>query len=257
MASSGFPHAPQAEDLIGLYQLCGSEVGVIAYLANLYGVSADVIAPTVRNWLADLPALPPPSRQRSAPPILAPAVRHRLASAAPPHFTNIMRIEPPCSAAGIGQKENSNLIEAMRALDVRLNERARAGRDGRRGTQSATDTLALPERHVGWQNPDRTFLGHVPEEAPVDYLPLASRKGGRGTGACSHLVGREGGGTAPSAAPAAARDDAALAAYLERSTLVHGQGKLAPTSLSGKKGSISSTWMTAGHLSGAALLRPK
>ena len=135
---------------MGLYQLCGDEAGVINYLANLYGVAPDVIAPTVASWLADLPALPPPSRQRSAPPILAPAVRSRLAAAAPLHVPNIMRIDPPPSAAGIGQKENSNLVEAMRALDARLNERSRAGRNGRR-SQPTSNTLALPERHVRWR----------------------------------------------------------------------------------------------------------
>lgn len=59
--------APSLDDLFGLRKLCGSDIGVIEYLANWYDMEADAIAPTVQGWLANCPDVQPPSRQRSAP----------------------------------------------------------------------------------------------------------------------------------------------------------------------------------------------
>ena len=58
---------PSMDDLYGLVKLCGSNDGVVNYLARVYGLEADIIKPTVLEWLSALPPLPPPSRQRSAP----------------------------------------------------------------------------------------------------------------------------------------------------------------------------------------------
>ena len=117
-------HAPSPEDLFGLLKLCGSEDGVIAYLARLWSMSTTAIGPTVRGWIKALPDVPPPSRQRSAPPVISPAVSaFALANATagqhakrPPQVMQIR--EPPPSAPV--PTSAPNLVAAMRALDARL-----------------------------------------------------------------------------------------------------------------------------------------
>jgi len=77
---------PSAQDLYALYRLCGgSAIEVVEFLARLWGENPAAIADVVFSWLVELPSVPPPpSRSRSAPPVLPPAIRQRLASAAPP-----------------------------------------------------------------------------------------------------------------------------------------------------------------------------
>lgn len=60
------------DDLFALYRLCGGDATrVIELLARLWGAQPQLIAPTVRAWLGNLPAAaPPPSRSRTAPPAL-------------------------------------------------------------------------------------------------------------------------------------------------------------------------------------------
>ena len=116
--------APSPEDLFGLLKLCGSEDGVIAYLAKHWSMSTTAIGPTVRGWIKALPDVPPPSRQRSAPPVISPAVSaFALANATagqhakrPPQVMQIR--EPPPSAPV--PTSAPNLVAAMRALDARL-----------------------------------------------------------------------------------------------------------------------------------------
>ena len=75
---------PSAEDLFALFRLCGgSEPDVVEFLAKLWGTTPLVICDVVRSWLKDMPAVPLPSRSRSAPPVLPKAISQRLASAAP------------------------------------------------------------------------------------------------------------------------------------------------------------------------------
>ena len=75
---------PSLEDLMAVHQLCGGKrQAVIDFLARLWHTTSDAIAPTVDSWLVHLPPLKPPSRMRSAPAALAPAVEERLKSAAP------------------------------------------------------------------------------------------------------------------------------------------------------------------------------
>ena len=62
--------APSADDLHGLLKLCGSEEATVAYLARIYNLPAEEIAPTFKAWLRELPPVAPPSRQRSAPPMV-------------------------------------------------------------------------------------------------------------------------------------------------------------------------------------------
>lgn len=75
---------PSFDDLYALFVLHGgSEPDVVETLAKVWGCAPLAIAETVRSWLSSMPALPPPSRMRSAPAIVSPALQARLASAAP------------------------------------------------------------------------------------------------------------------------------------------------------------------------------
>ena len=65
------PEPPSIDDLFALYRLCGgNESRCIDLLARLWDAPRDAIAPTVRQWLSGLPSVAPPSRSRSAPPML-------------------------------------------------------------------------------------------------------------------------------------------------------------------------------------------
>lgn len=115
---------PPAEDLQGLYALCGgSEEALITHLAKVHGVPPQDLAPTVLSWLAERPEIPPPSRQRSAPPVLA-AVDNK-GGRAPSILRGVARTRPPpqSAAADIGRSSlDSELAAAMRAVDTRLNK---------------------------------------------------------------------------------------------------------------------------------------
>ena len=114
---------PPAEDLQGLYALCGgSEDALINHLAKVHGLPPQDLAPTILLWLADTPEIPPPSRQRSAPPVLA--VTGSAGGRAASILRGVPRARPPPqSAAGdIGRSSSdSELAAAMRAVDTRLN----------------------------------------------------------------------------------------------------------------------------------------
>jgi len=212
-------HAPTPDDLFGLLKLCGSEKGVIDYLARLWNMEASTIAPTVRIWIKALPAVPPPSRQRSAPPLISPAVSAFALARAPAaqramRPPDVMRVEPPPSAPV--QSSREAVIAAMRGLDARLNQNAA----GKYSLLNAGPSI----RGGGAQRVTINPLGRLPEHAQVDYT-----KGG--------LDLRPGeGGTAPEAADA----------YIARQAMVHGQGRLAPTGAGAgtKRGETSSNWMT-------------
>ena len=86
------------------------------HLAKIRGVPPEQLAPTVHSWLVDLKAsgLPPPSRQRSAPSILAPNVAGRIHEAGTTNNSNqaragAMRPLPQSAAAtcAVLQEENS------------------------------------------------------------------------------------------------------------------------------------------------------
>lgn len=244
-----FSGAPSVEDLYGLYSLCGSEHGVVTYLAKLYGLTPDEIAPTVHGWLESLPAVPPPSRQRSAPPVLNPALEARLAHANPRSTLlriqppDVMRIEVPQSAPcgqNLAAERGQKLVAAMRALESRMNNStgARAGPNARR----AVPELHRPGFHV--VGPSNKGLPSVEEEAVVDYMPA-----GLGNKSLSLLKGNN--------SVLDQRDhneNEELANYLQRSRLVHGNGRLAPT-VGGGKEVLRSTWMTGAVKPAAVLLR--
>lgn len=222
-------HAPTPEDLFGLLKLCGSGDKVIAYLANLWEISPVTIGPTVKGWLNNLPEVPPPSRQRSAPPLLNPAeaaLRARLAAANVSHRQRgkmgppeVMRVDPPPSAPVRSTRED--VIAAMRGLDTRLNNSTQAKRYNLLHAPSQPQRANL---RVGFQA--------VPEDDVLNLAPAAV-----------HELHRQAGKYGLAGAPMV--DDAA-AAYVMRHALVHGQGKLAPTGAGSgtKAGSVNSTWMT-------------
>ena len=211
-------HAPTPDDLFGLLKLCGSDDKVIDYLARLWGMDSSSIAPTVRGWIKALPAVPPPSRQRSAPPLLSPAVTAYALARAPAATRamrppDVLRVEPPPSAPV--QSSREAVIMAMRGLDARLNQNAAAKYSLMNGGPSL--------RGGGAQRVVINPLGRLPEHALVDYS-----KGGLDLG--------EAGGAVPEAAEA----------YIARMAMVHGQGRLAPTSMGAgtKRGETSTSWMT-------------
>jgi hypothetical protein len=160
---------PPEEDLYGLYVLCGGdEHQILEHLAKFFKRAPQDIAPTVRSWLADMPAIPPPSRQRSAPPKVAnqgvaPGVRLMAsgpfsAPKAPPHSA------PTTS---------NDLVAAMRALDNRLNRSTRGDERGAEPASSRTPPALQPAFGAGVL----PGLQPVPEEvAAVEYSEDAAAR---------------------------------------------------------------------------------
>ena len=229
-------YVPAAEDLMGLYQLCGSEEKVVEYLARLNGIPAETIAPIVRSWISGLPKLPVPSRQRSAPPVLNPpfasvaAAVAKAVSGAPAAARSstqlppqVMKIVPPSSAPARG---SAGVVAAFRALDSRLNSTTRA--------QLSDGPRRAP------QQPQKLQL--VPEEMPVEWN--GQRKWLNGGAPTEVLKPDVLGGVGNQRGVGAPLEDAALKAYLERNALVNGWGRLAPTGGGGRKEILPSTWMT-------------
>lgn len=117
-------HPPTIEDLYGLLKLCGSESGVVDYFSRWYQLPKDTIQPTILGWLAALPAVPPPSRMRSAPAMSGP----RTAAAAPAltlrkptaavRGPDILPIKTPPASAPVHQ--SAQIVAAMRSVDARL-----------------------------------------------------------------------------------------------------------------------------------------
>jgi len=225
---------PSSDDLHALKKLCGSDDLVVVHLARCYGVPVETIAPTVLRWLKDLPPVQPPSRQRSAPSVMAPAVmesalRRVVASARPPEVMPVRT--PPASAPVKG--DSAALVAAMRRLDTRLNNNTQATFG--HGKAAAAE-MKQPQRatfHHG------LGLLPVPEELIVYDNAAEERK---------HNLVRNGNLTNGQGADAP-KDDAAFAAYMERQAIVYGRGKLAPAGptnigFTGRKEILRADWMT-------------
>jgi len=123
-----------AAELQGMLNLCGSKESVVALLARRYNIPAATLAPTVMQWLATLPPVPPPSRQRSAPPTLAPP---RLALDAGRAPTNKA---PPCSAP---VESAASVMAAISSLNSRLNRSASQANSQRKSSAPRTDWLGV------------------------------------------------------------------------------------------------------------------
>jgi hypothetical protein len=162
---------PSHEELFRLKALCGgNEESIVALLAKTYKLSPTAIAPTVRQWLAELPAAPPPSRQRSSPPVLATAPKGRTETrssalaARPPDVLPIRT--PPASAPVLG---SSDVVAAMRALDSRLN----------RQTVASNSTRVLPDVKAQRAEFHTAFRPMLPSTVPEE----AEDEGGAGVDA--------------------------------------------------------------------------
>lgn len=114
------------EDLYGLLKLTGGDKpAVISHIAKVYGVQTESIADTVKSWLDDLPAIPPPSRQRSAPPAapVACEIPLGLTRAAPgaARAAEVLSIREPPASAPVRQS-SGDLIKTMAALNARISK---------------------------------------------------------------------------------------------------------------------------------------
>jgi len=248
--ASFFRQAPSVEDLTKLYELCGGDDDqVIAHLAKLFGLPPEAIASTVRTWLKMLPAVPPPSRQRSAPAVMAAEVGPLGVPKKAGMGSQMVKIQPPASAPVPGRE----VIAAMRALDSRINKtnysmhgntpwRMQRANDFRSAFQQPE--YSVPEDHAV----NHMRLDHVWSEAPrreagtaVADHPAAASVAVAATSPLEfrRLIGNHGGSSSSSST-----NDKNLEAYLERQAIVHGQGKLAPAQPGSKVGGTSSTWMT-------------
>ena len=206
-------HAPSPEDLFGILRMCGSEEQVVRFLARTYEVAPEIIAPTVRGWLKELPPVPPPSRQRSAPPLLEPAAAATascVCGAQPANFgtgaPDRLRIKTPPASAPI-RGSASEVVAAMRALDTRLNHSTRANGAAREPPGKRAQQLRLRN--------DATVLG-VPASVPEDAVLAAGHDRADET------------------------QQAAYTAYMARAAL---GGRLEPSCGRGRD-PVPSTWMT-------------
>ena len=134
----------------------------------------------------------------------------------PPEVVQIR--EPPPSAPVRSSRQD--VINAMRGLDNRLNQNAKAKQDIMNAHYAGPGVRGSGAQRLGI-NP----LGRLPEHAKVDYAAAGMQ-----------LVSDGETGVAPEAAEA----------YIARQAMVHGRGRLAPTSAGAgtKSGETSATWMT-------------
>jgi len=199
--------APSTEELLRLYKLCGSEAQVTALLAKQHRLTPEALAPTVRKWLAALPEIPPPSRQRSAPPsLVAPAMSTPFATSvagAAARPAEVVPIRPPPASAPV-RSSGADVIAAMRALDSRLNSSALAQHSTKVTPLAPKSQRAVLESGLNFR--PNLLPSSVPEhEEALDGV-----------------------------------DDEA-AAYMARTAL---GARLEPKGMGGKRDPIASTWMT-------------
>ena len=201
---------PSPEDLLGLRKLMGSNAKTVEYLAKLYNMETEAIRPTVEEWLAALPRIPPPSRQRSAPAeFFSPvALEMRLKAAAaaskrgPAQILEVNLPPPSAPVQGRGRAASGDRLQtqaAMRALNTKLNSRAIAAYSGRAPLADAS--LNQQQSNLGFKRKvlvgptapgSSTFLTAVPE----DGGKRGGHRWGRGTlgaGVENNLWGEAGG----------------------------------------------------------------
>ena len=229
MAHAGVAPAdgPSEEELFKLLKLCGSEEQVVIFLARTFGLAPQQIAPTVMSWLAALPAVPPPSRQRSAPPDLSP---ESYAALSPASFyrrqanrvPDILPIRTPPPSAPV--HSGTELMASIRSIDWRLNRSSQA-----KGLQRKALDLA-PQQRVEFNPTIRMLPASVPEDSRVDH-PGPSIPGGQPPRAQQRDVVDI--GKKPTGA---ITNDEALAAYLQRHAMLHASGSLTAGSVGKRAG---------------------
>lgn len=218
---------PTPDELQRILKLCGNEAGVIALMAKQYGLPAEAIAPTVRGWLAALPPLPPPSRQRSAPANLDAHLNSLVATRrggkelpypgalpTPPSAGSRPGV-PPASAPVQGRASTAEVVAAMRALDSRLNSASVA--------KNALAVKPSTQQRAGAGGGILLLPPTVPEHVPLALLDASPGF------AAPEIKGLD--------------EDMEAAAYLQRAALVHGQGRLEPRA-GGHGDVVRADWMT-------------
>jgi len=203
--------APSPEELRTMLKLCGSKEALIAFLAKKKGLPQATIAPAVLAWLSELELGPPPSRQRSAPPVLMPAflsTRNRPAGLAAVKA-------PPCSAP---MQSAGEMMAAMRAIDSRLNRSTQASYSGRKAS-------AAPRAQRLDVNPPLHLL--PPAVPPLDNAAHPALLQAHRPDALHDEVHRIDmdsllRGDALEQKMQKGADDQALKAYMERHACVHG-----------------------------------
>eukprot|EP00325_Prymnesiales_sp_UTEX-LB-985_P003127 CAMPEP_0174694808 /NCGR_PEP_ID=MMETSP1094-20130205/1321_1 /TAXON_ID=156173 /ORGANISM="Chrysochromulina brevifilum, Strain UTEX LB 985" /LENGTH=218 /DNA_ID=CAMNT_0015891145 /DNA_START=140 /DNA_END=796 /DNA_ORIENTATION=+ len=196
---------PPQEELLKLLQLCGSKDELTAFLAKVQGVSPATIAPMVTEWIAALQPLPPPSRQRSAPPALAPGLTDPWRSAQQ-HLLRRPAKLPPCSAPT--PQSATSMMAAMRAIDSRLNRSTQASYSERKASAASKGERLSVHRSMHSLLPPT-----VPEDAPLAQA--------HGIHDAVHMIDMDSllrGNTLEEKK----NEDQNLKAYMERHACVHG-----------------------------------
>ena len=240
MAHAGVAPAdgPSEEELFKLLKLCGSEERVVIFLARTFGLAPEQIAPTVMSWLAELPEVPPPSRQRSAPPDLSP---ERYAAWSPGYtlagirrqanrIPDILPIRTPPPSAPV-HGSGTELMASIRSIDRRLNRSTQA-----KGLQRNMALHLVPPQHVEFNPSLRMLPASVPEDSRVDHpataqAPVPSIPESQPPRVQQRAVADLG-----KKPKGAISNDDALKAYIERHTMLHASGSLRAGSIGKRAG---------------------
>ena len=229
LGGSGFGQAsrmleqPSVEDLFALYRLCGGDAErVIELLARLWNTDAAAIAPTVRAWLGDMPsACQPPSRTRTAPPVLPSWFMTPRWSGGAPAASGLAR--NGVGGGGLGGGGRAVPVSApavdrplQRSFDMAALQQAVRKGEHKLPPAQRTRTLTLQP---------------MPEDGPMDFsaaqwmtAPAAAQQS---QARQPHF------GLAPSGAPAPGGDDA-LGAFMYASRM--GRGELRPMNRTNRGG---------------------
>lgn len=174
---SGRLMRPTPDEIYRLLNLCGDEEKLSTYLAKAYQVPFATVAPIVHEWCQDLPTVPPPSRQRSAP--AAPEAPSRLslgASIKPiqrPGQPEMITIRPPPASAPASRPSTSDMMKVMAQLDQRINRSNLVANS----TKARNSLCNLQREDISKATGAFRLPPRVPENAPVvedDQAAIAS-----------------------------------------------------------------------------------
>lgn len=169
------------EDLHELFRLCaGNEAEVVQTLARLWQMDPSAIRPLVRSWfsIATFPPIVPPSRSRSAPPVLSPTLKRRLEAMAA-ELGVVPRAQPAGLSAPVYGSSGRptgvlpSVLSALNEATARLHESSGMRQHDARsraasGSLSRTDLLTFP------QQPEYAHL--LPTRAEMASLPTPDER---------------------------------------------------------------------------------